>query len=202
MRKVIDKYVEQEIKELLSYSPQLMSELGITSVNMSTVKFNNITLRKSKSEDSIFLFDGLYDIYSKNRNRTVDGSIDINGVTFDNLDKACENVIKVLLGAHLTRNNEWLSTFIYEYTMEFAKQSSDKCITFPIIPKVYIRDKSNKTRMFLIRLNAVVSKMLDDAEVYYNIGDMSKLKPKKSTTKSKAKSKPKTAMEKLNESNK
>ena len=201
MRKVIDKYADKEIREILAQSPQAAPRLGLTSAGMTVVKFSEVKFKKPESKDTVHLFDSLYDVYIRNRNRATDGFVDINGVKYEDLDKPCENVIKVLIGAHITKNNEWLTNLIYEYTTDFARQSAEKCITFPIIPKAYSRDKSSKTRVMLVRLNVIVSKMLDDAGIYYNIGSMDKLKAKKSTPKSKQK-KSKSAMEKLNESNK
>lgn len=201
MRKVIDKYADKEIREILAQSPQAAPRLGLTSASMTVTKFKEVKFSKPESKDSVHLFDSLYDVYMKNRNRATDGFVDINGIIYEDLDKPCENVIKVLIGAHITKNCEWLTDFIYEYVTDFARQSAEKCITFPVIPKAYSRDKSNKTRVMLIRLNTVVSKMLDDAGIYYNVGSLDKLKAKKPVAKKKIK-KTKSAMEKLNESNK
>lgn len=199
-RKIIDEHVDSQIRQIINVSPETLKNLGINSVNETVHSFPEVKFSGVDSKDIVDLLHNVKETFKANCRQPAKGEITINGTTYS-FPPMVENLVKTLIGFQVSKS-EVVSKITYAFTMDLAEQIKDELITFPIIPKDYRRDKSKITRMLLFRLNCEAMEMLDEAGLYYNVESFDKLLKGKKSTKQAKTSKPKSAMEKLNESNK
>ena len=194
-RKIIDEHVDAQIRQIVNVSPETLKNLGINSVSEIVHSFPEVKFSGVDSKDIVDLLHNVKETFKANCRQPAKGEITINGTTYS-FPPRVENLVKTLIGFQVSKS-EVVSKITYAFTMDLVEQIKDELITFPIIPKDYRRDKSKMTRMLLFRLNCEAMEML-----YYNVESFDKLLKGKKSTKQAKTSKPKSAMEKLNESNK
>lgn len=199
-RKIIDEHVDSQIRQIVNVSPETLRKLGINSVSETVHSFPEVKFNGVDSKDIVDLLHNVKETFKANCRQPAKGEITINGTTYS-FPPMVENLVKTLIGFQVSKS-EVVSKITYALTMDLVEQIKDELITFPIIPKDYRRDKSKITRMLLFRLNCEAMEMLDEAGLYYNVESFDKLLKGKKNTKQAKTSKPKSAMEKLNESNK